>query len=110
MAGYTKGRAGGLPEAFKNPANRTPQRLETAAYYDIVNFARRIKVPGIYSWGYNDRTCPPTASYAAYNLITAPKTLVLALETGHEQVPEQTERVNAWLQEYLKTGVAPAAQ
>lgn len=82
--------------------------LATAAYYDVVNFARRVKAPGVYSRGYNDETCSPTSTYAAYNVITAPKTLLLALETGHGNIPEQVERVDAWLMEYLKT--APGKQ
>jgi cephalosporin-C deacetylase-like acetyl esterase len=110
MAGYVQGRAGGWPHMFREPANRTKEKLEVAAYYDVVNFARRVKVPGMYSWGYNDETCPPTSTYAAYNAVTAPKSLLLALETGHWTVPEQEERVDAWLMEYLKTGAAPPAQ
>jgi hypothetical protein len=42
--------------------------------------------------------------YAAYNVIRAPKQLVLALETGHGRVPEQTDVINGWLQEFIKTG------
>ena len=33
-------------------------RLEGARYYDGVNFARRITVPGWYSFGYNDEVVP----------------------------------------------------
>jgi cephalosporin-C deacetylase-like acetyl esterase len=90
---------------FKSEAedsHRTKEKLESAAYYDVVNFARRIKVPGMYSWGFNDETCPPTSTYAAYNSITAPKQLVIALETGHWQVKEQTDVVDAWIDEYVK--------
>ena len=42
--------------------------------------------------------------YAAYNVITAPKTLHLALETGHWTYPEQTEKLGNWLVEKLKGG------
>ena len=49
-----------------------------------MNFARRVTVPGLYSWGFNDETCPPTSMYAAYNVITAPKRLMLAYDTGHQ--------------------------
>jgi cephalosporin-C deacetylase len=108
MAGYAHGRAGGWPHMFKDPVNRTKEKLETAAFYDVVNFARRVKQPGLYSWGYNDETCPPTSMSAVYNTIQAPKSLLLALETGHGNIPEQTERVSAWVAEYLKTGTAPA--
>lgn len=109
MAGYAEGRAGGWPHMFRaagESSHRTPGKLATAAYYDVVNFARRLKVPGMYSWGYNDQTCPPTSMYAAYNVIHAPKQLVLALETGHGRVPEQTDAMNRWLQDFIRTGQA----
>ncbi len=105
--GYTKGRAGGWPHMFKDETlHRTPAKLSTIRYYDVVNFARRVKVPGIYSWGYNDETCPPTSTYSAYGVIPGPKKLLLALETGHNTTPEQTDRVGRWLDTLLKTGKA----
>jgi cephalosporin-C deacetylase-like acetyl esterase len=73
----------------------------------VVNFARRLKVPGLYTWGYNDETCPPTSMYAAYNVIAAPRELLLALETGHGATPEQNDRIQAWLEKLLKPGTAP---
>lgn len=102
MAGYTANRAGGWPHAFKDPKMRTKEKLETASYYDTVNFARRLQVPGIYSWGFNDEVVPVTSSYAAYNVISAPKTLLLGLEMGHSNSPEQGERLNDWLERSLK--------
>ncbi len=106
LPGYASGRAGGWPHMFKDAENRTKEKLDTAAYYDVVNFARRVKAPGLYSWGYNDEVCPPTSTYAAYNQVKAPKRLILALETGHWTVKEQQDAVGAWLMKYLKTGVA----
>lgn len=104
MAGYTANRAGGWPHMFRDTTARTKEKLETAAYYDAVNFARRIRIPGIYSWGFNDETCPPTSIYAGFNVINAPKTTVLSLEMGHSNSPEQTARLNEWLVKFLKTG------
>ncbi|RXK49739.1 acetylxylan esterase [Aquirufa rosea] len=100
VTGYLFNRAGGWPHYFdKNnrAINETKAKLETIAYYDVVNFARRLKVPGFYSWGFNDETCPPTSMYAAYNVISAPKELYLALDTGHWNYPEQVEKMNNWL-------------
>ena len=74
-----------------------PGEIETIAYYDVVNFAKRLTIPGFYSWGYNDVVCTPTSMYSAYNVITAPKELHLYLETGHWTYPEETEAVNKWL-------------
>jgi cephalosporin-C deacetylase-like acetyl esterase len=107
LTGYLKGRAGGWPHYFdqNNIAaynNNTKDKINTAGYYDVVNFARGLTVPGIYSWGFNDETCPPTSTFAAYNVIKAPKELFLAEETGHWTFPEQGEKVNAWLLSKLK--------
>ncbi len=104
MAGYTANRAGGWPHMFRDVKTRTKEKLDTAAYYDVVNFARRVRVPGIYTWGFNDETCPPTSMYASFNTITAPKTTVLSLEMGHSNSPEQTAKINEWIEKILKTG------
>lgn len=102
MAGYTVGRAGGWHHAFKDVKMRTKEKLETASYYDAVNFARRIRVPGLFSWGFNDEVVPPTSMYAAYNVLTAPKWLLLGLEMGHANSPEQAAQIEDWLEKNLK--------
>ncbi len=109
VTGYLQSRAGGWPHMFRATegalAHRSQDKIETTRYYDVVNFARRIKVPGFYTWGFNDETCPPTSMYSAYNVIPADKRLMLALETGHNTVPEQTAEVEAWVFRFL--GVRP---
>lgn len=105
LTGYLIGRAGGWPHLFdKNNLafNNKKDKIETAGYYDVVNFARLLKVPGMYSWGFNDETCPPTSMFAAYNVITAPKELFTAPETGHWTYPEQVEKLGNWLVSKLK--------
>ncbi len=105
LTGYLHGRAGGWPHMFTE-ANSTylkkDDKIKVSAYYDVVNFARSVKIPGFYSWGYNDETCPPTSFYSAYNLIQAPKELYLVQETGHWTYPIQHEKINAWLVKQLK--------
>ena len=73
--------------------------VETLAYFDVVNFARRVNAPGWYSWGYNDVTCPPTSMYSAYNVIPGVKDLHLYLETGHWTYPEQQSERIEWLKD-----------
>jgi len=103
MTGYTKGRAGGWPHMYKNyDEKKNPNWVNTTAYYDVVNFARKLKIPGWYSWGFNDNVCPPTSMYAAYNSITAPKELHKFLETLHWTYSEQWEEANEWLYNKLK--------
>ena len=94
--GYLHNRAGGWPHYFQS---RKPVEgeVETLSYFDVVNFARRVKVQGYYSWGYNDMTCPPTSMYSAYNVIPGQKELHLYLDTHHWVYPEQTNQLRAWL-------------
>ncbi|QIP14500.1 acetylxylan esterase [Spirosoma aureum] len=107
VTGYLNGRAGGWPHLFAGNElayNNKPDRIKTTGYYDVVNFARLVKVPGRYSWGFNDETCPPTSMYAAYNVIPGPKELDTYLDTGHWTFPEQTEKMTSWLLAQLKGG------
>ena len=101
--GYLRGRAGGWPHVFADTSRvkAKAEKMETLRYYDVVNFARLLKVPGIYAWGYNDLTVPPTSVYAAYNTITAPKEALIVPETGHFRVQSQSDRMNAWLLQRL---------
>lgn len=101
LTGYLYKRAGGWPNYFKN-AEPKPGEVETLGYYDVVNFARRITIPGFYTWGFNDDTCPPTSMYSAYNVINAPKVLQIFQETGHWTYPEQSWNSTSWLYSKLK--------
>lgn len=104
VTGYLHGRAGGWPHMFRpdpktgmNFHAQNPAKIATTAYYDAVNFARLIRVPGLYSWGYNDEVTPPTSMFAAYNVITAPKALNLVLAGGHTNIPEEWAAIDEWL-------------
>ncbi len=104
VTGYLHGRAGGWPHYFNQSNieyNNIKEKLATVPYYDVVNFARRITIPGNYMWGFNDETCPPTSMYASYNVITAPKALGLFYDTGHWTYPEEREQMTNWLVEKL---------
>lgn len=103
LTGYLHGRAGGWPNFFRgNPAAATPQKLETVGYYDAVNFARYIKVPGWLTFGFNDMTVSPTSMYAVYNTISSPKELFLVEDIGHTVYPEQRRKEYEWLDKMLK--------
>lgn len=95
MTGGLHGRPAGSP-AVKKGATVALQ-AETSKYYDVVNFARIIKVPGYYTWGYNDTACPPTTTFSAFNVVTAPKTLRVFQETAHWHFPEQNELFENWV-------------
>lgn len=97
LTGYLHGRAGGWPHLFRDEFTNKPDKVETSKYFDVVNFARFVKVPGFYSWGYNDDVCPPTSMYAAYNIINAPKELHIFKEAKHWAFPEQEKMRLEWL-------------
>lgn len=97
LTGYLHGRTGGWPHLFKDPFTNKPEKIKTSGYYDVVNFARDISVPGIYCFGYNDNVCPPTSIYAAYNQINAPKTILISHDSRHWVYPEFSEKVHEWL-------------
>ena len=113
LTGYLHGRAGGWPHMFRATdgpnVHREPAKVATSQYYDVVNFARRVTAPGLYSWGYNDETCPPTSMYAAYNVITASKRLMLAYDTGHRTTQEQVDEVADWLVAELTRATATSS-
>jgi cephalosporin-C deacetylase-like acetyl esterase len=101
------GRAGGWPHSLKPNSDGTPSKhatpakIETMSYYDTLNFAKRLKVPGHYTWGYNDEATPPTSTFAAFNVITAPKDLTIQLQQGHQYPPEQDADIDHWLAAFL---------
>jgi len=101
FTGFLYNRAGGWPQIFRDEFTNKPDKIETSKYYDVVNFARFVQVPGWYSWGYNDNVCSPTSTFSAYNVIKAPKELHVFQETRHWTFPEQVEMGNKWLHEKL---------
>jgi cephalosporin-C deacetylase-like acetyl esterase len=99
LSGFMYGRPGGWPGLKNHP--RAEQLLETAKYYDVVNFARILKTPGYFTWGFNDTACPPTTMFSAYNVIPAEKTLKVYTETAHWHFPEQNTLFENWALEKL---------
>jgi len=105
LTGYLHKQAAGWPHLFMritDPPCVLKQKAKTTEYYDVVNFARLIKVPGFYSSGFNDRVCPPTSTFSAYNEITAPKTFLFVPETEHYYKPEQKSKAIDFMMKALK--------
>lgn len=101
MAGYKAGRAGGYPHFFHAAGMDTPDKLKTMAYYDVVNFARLIKVPVCMTWGYNDDTCPPTTSYAVYNVLQCTKEALITPVNEHWTSNETEYKLWMWIKGQL---------
>ena len=97
LTGYLHGRAGGWPHLFQNSFTNTDEKIETSKYYDVVNFARNVSVPGFYSLGYNDNVCPPTSIYSALNSIGAPKQVSIYIDAAHWRYPEMHNEGMKWM-------------
>lgn len=98
LTGYYYGRGAGWPHLFRDPREPNLQaRMDVSRYYDTVNFARLLRVPGFYAWGFNDPACCPTSTFSAYNVITAPKQLQVGRDTGHWLYPWQVDNAKRWL-------------
>ena len=69
----------GWPNLFEHleqkPGSLTAAR-KTMRYFDMVNFARRVKCQVAMSVGFIDTVCPPTTAYAVYNALTGKKSIV----------------------------------
>lgn len=103
MVGYVHGRAGGYPHMFNKVTGLDkPEIIKTLEYYDVVNFAKNIKVPTFMTFGFNDDVCPPTTTYAAYNSLTCKKELLVTPINEHWSSDTTKRAVLAWIKTQLK--------
>lgn len=102
LSGFMHDRSGGWPGVLRTADRRTPEIIETLRYYDTVNFARLVNVPGCYAYGYNDLTCPPTSILSVYNSISAPRTIIVVPVSGHFLTLEQKAQTVNWIIDQLK--------
>lgn len=102
MAAYAeKGRTGGYPHMHRLNL-LTPENQKTLQYYDVVNFARHITCPVRMTWGYNDSTCPPTTSYAVWNVLNCEKSSLITPINEH-WTSEATEKGHCeWILKMIK--------
>jgi cephalosporin-C deacetylase-like acetyl esterase len=75
-------------------------KAATSAYYDTVNFAKRLRTPVLYYAGYNDTVTPPTSTFAVYNVIPTARTLVVEPDQVHLTSQAHRETIERWLLEH----------
>jgi cephalosporin-C deacetylase-like acetyl esterase len=103
MLGPQIGRRGGWPQWYDNVDGKDPAAVHNASrYYDVVNFAARIKCPVLTGLGLRDETCPPAGVLAAVNQIRSPKKILILPLSAHQdskgsQAPFRDERDHVWL-------------
>jgi cephalosporin-C deacetylase len=103
MLGPDAGRRGGWPQWYDNTQGKDAQKVhEASRYFDVANFASRIKCPVLVGFGLIDETCPPEGVVAAFNQIAAPKEMVVLPKSPHQdvngsQAPYRQRRDEVWL-------------
>jgi cephalosporin-C deacetylase len=57
--------------------------MDTARYFDVVNFASRITAPAVVTVGFIDTITPPVGILIAFNQLKGPKELIPMIESDH---------------------------
>ncbi len=64
--------------------------MDTARYFDVVNFTSRITAPAIVTVGFIDTITPPVGILIAFNQMKGPKELIPMIESDHNnRTPEK---------------------
>jgi cephalosporin-C deacetylase len=62
-------------------------------YIDVQYLAPRIRGEVLMGVGLMDTICPPSTQFAAYNKISAPKSLAVYPDYGHENLPDINDKI-----------------
>lgn len=83
--GPDAGRAPGWPMwNLWNAKEKDPAKVKEASrYFDVVNFAARVKCPVLIGAGGIDTTCPPSGVFAMYNQLNVPKEMIFMPLADH---------------------------
>ncbi|MFH0921497.1 MAG: alpha/beta fold hydrolase [Fibrobacterota bacterium] len=84
-----------IQDYFRNfdPRHERENEIFTKlGYVDIQFLCPRIKGEVLMGIGFQDRICPPSSQFAAYNKITAKKSYVAYPDFGHENLPDFGEK------------------
>ncbi len=92
----------GYPHFTKESGAYSAACMKTLPYYDVVNFARHIETPVYMTWGYNDNTCPPTTSYAVWNVLKGNKECLLTPINEHWTSDATDYGQMEWVKKRLK--------
>jgi cephalosporin-C deacetylase-like acetyl esterase len=80
--GDLHGRKAGYP----NWDSSNPKVMETALYFDTVNFASRIKAPVLAAMGFIDIVVPPVGVWIAFDQIAGPKEAIPMVDSNHNNL------------------------
>lgn len=72
---------------------RADEVFTQLGYIDVQHLVPRIRGEVLLAVGLMDTICPPSTQFAAYNKITAPKSLAVYPDFGHEDLPDIQDKV-----------------
>lgn len=78
---------------------REEELFHNLGYIDVQHLADRIKGDVLMAVGLMDTICPPSTQFAAYNKITAAKSLEIYPDFGHEHLPGFNDKTLQFLLE-----------
>jgi cephalosporin-C deacetylase len=112
LTGAVVGRTPGWPAHYWSTQGKDPAKVrESSRYYDVVNFASRIKCPVLVGIGLIDEVCSPAGVLAAMNQVKGPKEIVLLPQADHMGMYNShqayQERSAVWLEALRKGLPAP---
>lgn len=116
MLGPDVGRKGGWPQWYSNTEGKDPAKVrEASRYYDVANFARRIKCPLLVGMGLIDEVCPAAGILAAVNQVASPKEIILLPKAAHQDEHNTHGAYNqrcygVWLPDLRQGKPAPAGR
>jgi cephalosporin-C deacetylase len=73
-----------LAEYCRVHSDRVDQVFTTLSYIDVVNHAKRVTAPGLFSVGLSDVVTPPSTIFAAYHHYAGAKEIAVYPFNGHE--------------------------
>ena len=106
------GRMAGYP----NWDTTNPTVMETARYFDVVNFASRVTAPSMLAMGFIDEVTPAIGIWTTFNQLAGPKEAAPMIDSphNHQATPAQlmpyTTRSEAWLSAILRGAAAPVGK
>ena len=89
-----------LKEWFRrfDPLHERENDVFTAlGYIDIQHLASRIRGDVLWTIGLTDEICPPSTQFAAYNKITASKSMRIYPDYGHENMPGRQDTIYQYM-------------
>jgi cephalosporin-C deacetylase-like acetyl esterase len=95
MRGPEVGRLDGWPQWYGRTEGKDPAKVRRASdYFDVVNFAPRIKCPVLIGAGLADDVCPLEGIVAAFNQIRTPKELIILPTASHNNENDSHDPYN----------------